>query len=360
MVAHACRFVLGEHRVYTMRRLWLVFAGCLLWSAWGQESAARWLQRALRAEQTLTVAGVRLNTFQMGAPTEQIRERFWRRGDQAIRIEVVEPAARQGEVFLYRQGQWLRWRTGEKVAYEIPQMPYLASELLEVASRLMQNGFLNAEFLPDETVAGRSCVVLALRPNRPIPPRGRPVAPGPPPRPGERSDRRFPLQAKLWIDRETGLVLKREMQIRPADGVIRTEVVRVDFSPRLSNDLFRLPEGVEVRKLAELAYRSIEEAQRAAGFPIRLPGYLPPNTERQQILVHRRKPQENPLVAIRYTSPLGRFTLFQTYKPRSSAPPRPPKGRVRAYFWQDGDYWFGIVGDLPQEEMEKIARSMGR
>lgn len=341
-----------------MRRLWLVCLGCLLWSAWGQESAARWLQRALRAEQTLAVAGVRLNTFQMGERTERIRERFWRRGDQAVRIEVVEPASRQGEVFLYWQGQWLRWRTGEKVAYEIPQMPYLASELLEAASRLIRNGFLDAEFLPDETVAGRNCVVLVLRPNRPIPLGGRPVPLGPPPRPNLGS--RFPMRAKLWIDRETGLVLKREMQIRPAGGLICTELVRVDFSPRLSDDLFRLPEGVEVRKLAEQVYRSIEEAQRAAGFPIRLPSYLPPNTERQQILVHRRKPQENPLVAIRYISPQGRFTLFQTYKPRGGAPPRPSKGRIRAYFWRDGDYWFGIVGDLPQEEMEKIARSIGR
>ncbi len=341
-----------------MRGFWLVCVGCLLGSAWGQESVARWLQRALRAEQTLAVAGVRLNTFQMGERTEQIRERFWRRGDQAIRIEVVEPAARRGEVFLYRHGQWLRWRTGEKVAYEISQTPYLASELLKVASRLMQNGFLNAEFLPDETVAGRSCVVLALRPNRPIPPRGRPAPPGSPPRPGEQG--RFPLQAKLWIDRETGLVLKREMRIRPVGGLIRTELIRVDFAPRLNDDLFRLPEGVAVRKLPRQAYHSLEEAERAAGFPLRLPTYLPPNTEWQQILVHRRTPQENPLVAIRYTSPQGRFTLFQAYKPRGSTPLRTPKGRARAYFWQDGDYWFGIVGDLPQEEMEKIARSMGR
>lgn len=344
---------------------WAILALAMV-PAVGQEDPQHWLQRALQAEQNLTIAGVRVNMIQMGARTELIRERIWRRGDQEVRIEVVEPANRRGEIFLYSQGQWFRWRAGEPEAYEMPQVPYLASELLRTAVGILRRGLLQAEFLPNEPVAGRVCVVLLLRPNRPIPPR--PMAPPPSERPSQGRPipreglTRFPIQAKLWIDRETGLILKREIRVRPQQGVIRTEYVRIDLAPRFSEDLFRLPPGVTVQKISEQDYRSIEEAQRAVSFPIRAPSYLPPNTVRERILVHHHKRGENALVAIRYTFPQGHFTLFQTYQPRGKfKPPRPPQtDRMHAYFWQDGDYWFGIVGNLPKAEMEKIARSLSR
>lgn len=347
-----------------MRSLGWVLLASLSVSAVGQEDPQHWLQRALKAEQNLTIAGVRVNTMQMGARTQRIRERVWRQGDQQVRIEVVEPADRRGEIFLYSQGQWFRWRAGEPEAYEISQVPYLAAELLRTAVGILRRGLLQAEFLPNESVAGRVCVVLLLSLNRPIPPRPAP----PSERPGQGRPilgdglTRFPIQAKLWIDRETGLILKREIQVRPHQGVIRAEYVRIDFSPRLNEALFRLPPGVTVQKISGQDYRSIEEAQRAVSFPIRTPSYLPPNTTRERILVHRHKRGENSLVAIRYTFPQGHFTLFQTCQPRGKfKPPRSPRTvRMHTCFWQDGDYWFGIVGDLPKAEMEKIARSMSR
>lgn len=331
--------------------------------AWGQESPARWLQRALQAERTLSVKGVRVNTFQIGGRLEQIRERFWRRGNSEIRIEVVEPKNRQGEVFLYRERQWVRWRSGEPIASEVPQMPYMASELLQVAVEWLRRGWLEVTALPDETVAGRACVVVSLKPNRPIPPRPPMIPPNRPPRGRpEVPPARFPVHVRLWIDCATGLVLKREFAVRPGQAWIRSEVVRIVFAPRLDEALFRLPPGVAVRKLSEQGLRTVEEAQQVAGFPLRLPTYLPSGAEQERILVRRRPPQGNPLVAIRYSCPQGHFTLFQTYQPKSRF--KPPKHlqqtRLNAHFWEDDNYWFGIVGDLPKEEMEKIARSLSR
>ncbi|MER3403291.1 MAG: hypothetical protein C4337_08415 [Armatimonadota bacterium] len=342
--------------------------GMVLWVAvcavtWGQESPARWLQRALQAERTLSVAGMHVNTFQIRGRLEQIRERFWRRGDSEIRIEVAEPKSRQGEVFLYREGQWVRWRSGEPIASEVPQMPYMASELLQVVVEWLRRGWLEVTALPDESVAGRACVVVSLKPNRPVPPRSPMRPPNRPPqgRP-EGPPARFPVHARLWIERETGLVLKREFTVRPGQTWIRSEVVRIDFAPRLDEALFRLPPGVTVRQLSEQGFRTVKEAQQVAGFPLRLPTYLPPGTWRERILVRRRPPHESPLVAIRYSCPQGHFTLFQTYQPKSRF--KPPKHLqqtcLNAHFWEDDGSWFGIVGDLPKEEMEKIARSLSR
>jgi hypothetical protein len=162
----------------------------------------------------------------------------------------------------------------------------------------------------------------------------------------------------LWIDRATGLVMRREVRFHNSDALVRIELTRVEFPKQLPSALFQLPEGVTVRPAAEGRFESIEEAQHAAGFAIRLPSYLPEGSQREGIIVRRMR--ERVLVAIRYRSPQGDFTLFQTLAPKADFRlPEPPKHRpLNAHFWQAGDYWFGLVGTLPKEEMERIARSM--
>lgn len=337
--------------------LWL-WVGLAISGGWAQESPLRWLQRALQAEKQLQVAGVRLTEIQLGKRTEQIRERFWQRGDHQIRIEVIEPLHRQGEVFLLREGEWIRLPNQSKVAYAIPAPPFGASDLLELGMELLKKEVLSVQQLPDERVANRPCVVFVLQLN--VPPRGRPRVlpnrPGPP----ERGEARFPFRVTLWIDRDTGLILKREIATRPGVVNFRTEIVRFSLNPNLSRALFQLPEGVTISRLGERGFDSLEEAQREAGFPIRAPSYLPENAERVRLMVNRRGPRGAVIVAMQYQCPRGKFTLFQTRKPETGfQPPRTPRPRLNTLFWQDRDYWFGLVGDLPMAEMERIAESLG-
>lgn len=342
-----------------MRTLTLgLLMGLALSGGWSQESPLRWLQRALQTEKQMQVAGVRLTEIQIGKRTEQIRERFWQRGDQQIRIEVLEPAHRQGEVFLLREGEWIRLPPQSKVAYAIPAPPFRASDLLEVGMELLKKEVLTVQQLPDERVANRPCVVLTLQLN--TPPRGRPM--GPPNRPGppERGEARFPFRVTLWIDRETGLILKREIATRPGIVNLRTEIVRLSLNPNFPRGLFQLPEGVTINRPGERGFDSLEEAEREAGFSIRVPGYLPENAERVRLMVNRRGPRGAIIVGMQYQSPRGKFTLFQTYKPAEGfRPPRAPRPHLNALFWQDRDYWFGLVGDLPMVEMQRVAESLG-
>lgn len=334
-----------------MRR-WLLL-GALLW-AWGgaQERPLQWLQRAQQAEDTLTVAGVRVTELRVGRSVQRIEERFWRQGARAERIEILAPPARQGEVLLFREGRWLVYRPAAKEAFELPRMPLHGALMLQIAGELLREGIVQAEVLNETALLGRSCVVLRLSLTRPDFRRAKPPEKRPP----------FPATVTLWIDRETGLLLRREVAMHPNAPALRTEITRLEMNPRLAPELFTLPPGVVVRPLGG-AYKTLEEAQRAVAFPIRTPAYLPEGTTLERVLVRGQPTQPNSMVILHYRTPRGRFSLFQAYKTRDAhfqhhAKGRP--GRLNTYFWQEGDYSFGIVGSLPQSELEKIARSLGR
>ena len=342
-----------------MKLLTLIgFGAAIVWMGWAQERPIEWLQRAVRAEQSLTVRGERTTEIRLRVHTERIVERFWRQGGRAVRIEVVAPPARQGEVLLLRGEKWILYRPGAKEAILLPAPLQQHEMMLKRLLSAVQSQGMRVELRPAEMVLNRPCVVLFLQMvEGDEPPPMRPHAP-----PFERGRRRFePIQSiTLWVDRATGLVLRREVRFRRSDALVRMEITRLEFPHKLPPELFQLPEGVTIRPPGEGRFESLEEAQKAAGFPIRLPDYLPDGTRRESIIVRRMR--ERTLVAIRYRCPQGDFTLFQTLAPKADFQlPEPPKHRpLNAHFWQAGDYWFGLVGTLPKEEMERIARSIPR
>lgn len=332
-----------------MRTILLLCALCWAWGE-AQERPVQWLQRAQQAEETLNLAGVRLTEMRVGRNPQRIEERFWRQGTRAERIEILAPADRQGEVLLLREGRWMAYRPSAKEVLELPRMPLQGVQLLKMAVDLIEAGVVQAEMLPEATLLGRSCVVLRLSLARPDFQRK------PPP------ERRapFPASVVLWIDKETGLILKREVAMRPNEPVLRTEITRLELNPRLPPDMFTLPQGVVARPLVG-EYKSLEDAQRSVSFSIRTPGYLPAGANLERILVRRRPVDNAPIVVLYYQTPNARFSIFQAYKMRDAAfqrPRRPERHNTR--FWQDGDYSFGIVGNLPQAEIERIAKSLSR
>lgn len=327
-----------------MRTVLLLSA--LLWIVgWAQERPIHWLQRAQQAEETLAMTGVRVVEITAGRTVQRIEERFWRQGARAERIEVLAPAERRGEVLLYRGGRWLVMRPNAKEALEMPRMPIPGNMLLKTATDLVQRGAVQAEMLPEVTLLGRRCVVVRLTLVRP------PLMRDEPPRP------LFPASVTLWIDRETGYTLKREVALREGAPVMRMELRRMELRPRLSPELFTLPPDVVVRPLGGM-YETVEEAQRAVGFPIRTPGYLPAGASLERVIVQPRP--QGQVVVLHYRATGARFSIFQAHKSRPDEfGGKQRRGRPHAQFWQSGDYWFGVVGNLPKAEMERIAQSLG-
>ncbi|MCS7209522.1 MAG: hypothetical protein NZ874_08120, partial [Fimbriimonadales bacterium] len=307
-----------------------------------------WLQRAQQAENSLAVAGTRFTEIQAGQSIQRIEERFWRQGARAQRIEILAPAARRGEVLLFRAGQWIAYRPGEKEAFELPRLPLQGAQLLQIAIDLVQAGLVEAEPMGEGVVLGRACVVVRLQLVRPPALKRQP--------PEKRAP--FPASVSLWIDKETGLILRREVALHPNAPALRTEITRLELNPFLTPELFQLPADVVVRPLAGV-YRTVEEAQRAVSFPIRVPSYLPAGAELERVMVQTRG--RTRVVMLHYCTPTARFTLFQAYKsPHNSFALKKRPARRDAHFWQDGDYSFGIVGNLPKGEIDKIANSLSR
>ena len=347
-----------------MRLLILIGIGTVVASmGWAQERPIEWLQRAVHAEQTLIVSGERTTEIRGGIRIQRIVERFWRQGGRAMRIEVVEPPERRGDVLLLKGEKGVLYRPGAKEAVPIPAPLQVQERMLKHLLDVVQKKVMSIELKPAESVLNRPCVVLFLQIAEPPDP---PRRPGPSPfehgrHPMEPIRGITPFRSiTLWVDRATGLVLRREVRFRRSAALVRTELTRVEFPKKLPPELFQLPEGVTVHPPDEGHFENIEEAQKAAGFPIRLPDYLPEDTRRESIIVRRIR--ERVLVAIRYRCPQGDFTLFQTLTPKADFRlPEPPKHRpFNAHFWQAGDYWFGLVGTLPKEEMERVARSIPR
>jgi negative regulator of sigma E activity len=330
----------------------LLLSGLFLWALGGaQERPIQWLQRAQQAESSLAVSGVRITEIRLGRSTQRIEERFWRQGARAERIEILAPPARHGEVLIFRGGRWVAFRPDQKEAFELPPMPLQGAQLLQKAVELTQSGILQTDSITGETLLGRECVVLRLRLARPNPPHSKPDEKRPP----------FPASASLWIDKETGLVLKSELAMRPNAPALRTEITRLELNPRLTPDLFALPRGVVVRPLGG-EYKTVEEAQRAVPFTIRTPSYLPQGATLEWVLVRRRPPDNVPVVILHYQASGARFSVFQSQRRGNAEFPRPERrpGRLNVYFWHDGDYMFGVVGSLPQSEIERIAKSLSR
>ncbi|MFN3690218.1 MAG: hypothetical protein ACK4UU_04750 [Fimbriimonadales bacterium] len=333
-----------------MRFFFLCWA--LLWAVGSaQERPIHWLQRAQQAESSLAVAGVRVTELQAGRFVRRVEERFWRQGTRTERIEILAPPERRGEVLLFRGGKWVVFRPDSKEAFELPEKLPQSAPLIQRAIEWLQMGALQADLLPDATLLGRDCAVVRL--SRARPPRGRPEPSAKPPH--------FPASVTLWIDRETGFILRYEASMHPNAPVLRTEITRLELNPRLAPHLFTLPAGVAIRPLSG-EYKSVEEAQRAVPFPIRAPSYLPAGATLERVLVRRRPPDNAPMVVLHYRTPNARFSVFQAscLGEREFEPLGRRMGRLNTRFWRDGDFNFGVVGNLPQAEIERIADSLSR
>ena len=104
------------------------------------------------------------------------------------------------------------------------------------------------------TVAGRVCDVIWVRGKRA----------GSPSR-------------RVWVDRETALVLRSDSFDATGRLTAQTAFSSVDYDAKLAPELFRVPQGWTVREVAWDAGRhySHEEISRVVGFRVPVAGYMP-------------------------------------------------------------------------------------
>jgi outer membrane lipoprotein-sorting protein len=85
-----------------------------------------------------------------------------------------------------------------------------------------------------------------------------------------------PVAWRLWLDQETGFILKRERYNVDGRLTSRTEYTSVRFGASISPDVFAIPKSwkIEDREGARHSL-SVAELSKQVGFEVTVPGYIP-------------------------------------------------------------------------------------
>lgn len=189
---------------------------------------------------------------------------------------------------------------------------------------------------------------------------------------------------RLWVDRASSFVLKREQYNVDGRLTTATEYLAVDFSARPAAQLFetpadytREPEQVRGERLG------LEALVARAGFPVRRPRYLPPGyvflsgsfrpearEPRAEARARLRGSPSGPAATLRYTDGLRILSIVQrpAQLPRGNtarrgrAPENPlevvDRGDEKVLRRRAGDRVIVVVGDLTQDELVRVANGV--
>jgi hypothetical protein len=257
----------------------------------------------------------------------ELRQRVYRKGNRLlIRYQ-------DGRVVYDDGSQTLFYRPPRRIAEKGPSN--LGEEIVLQRRRLLRGGRSELQHLPDDTIAGRSCFVVLVKPPR-----------GP--------------TRKIWIDKQTHLQLAHEETT--FHGVKRnTYFTSIDFSATPSEaDLDpRIPPDV---RIVEQGRRPIRPEQallmaRAWGGLLK-PAWIPQGYQFRGYFRHQFRGR--PMLALVYGPP-GRsraLTVFQGVAGEGGGTMMARKTPPRALAVTRGRADVVVVGDLPEEDLRKVMDSV--
>ncbi len=168
------------------------------------------------------------------------------------------------------------------------------------------------------------------------------------------ADRRGnPLQ-KLFIDPTTGAVLKSEVFDFVGTSVGSYEFKNIEFKDRIDANLFRVS-----RKGLRTVSPQSEAKQLAAKFNLR-EIQIPPDSGYRLESARVIRPEGEPILALMYSGPSGRLTVFQTktdLKPERLS--KFARGDIATRTWRSGGINFALVGPK-SENFDRIADRLKR
>jgi negative regulator of sigma E activity len=172
---------------------------------------------------------------------------------------------------------------------------------------------------------------------------------------------------KLWIDRETSLVLRVETYNHQRQPVMGSQLRDVNFNPRIAPDTFKAPQTIiaSAQKASwdgqDLGHDEKAVARRTGLLPPRLaPTDLPPGFQLEAVGMHRCEmpgEKKNDYAALsRYTDGLNTLTLFSLKEHAAKAASEQTcqfgPGAVVTRDTPQGTLI--AVGDLPPETLRRV------
>jgi outer membrane lipoprotein-sorting protein len=295
------------------------------------------LFRAIGADREVSYRGTQETELVAGGEARRSRTRVLHRAPDLHRIEYLAPRDLAGLV-VQDEGGFLRIlnAAGALVRAAHPWQPGAGPGLRERRLLLLRMNY-RLDILGQETVVGRPADVVTLKPK----------AAGNPWR-------------KLWIDRETAVVLRNEGYDAAGRLATSSQFSVFEVAPRFRGEDFALS-----AKPGEAAHGMVHlgpgeaAAERLAFDPV-LPTYLP----RGYVFEEGHLMEQEGVAALHlaFTDGLNTVSLFE--RPAGERKAARPEmhglgapGRVVT--WVGGGLAFTLVGDLAPEELEKIAASLG-
>lgn len=237
-----------------------------------------------------------------GLQRTQIGDRYseqqiWADTHGRIRIQYLAPPQFAGDIMLILPGHFFDYHAR---AHRLDMATLPTNQEQNEIRQLVQgirSGRLQAVVTGEENVAGRDCAIVTILENVPGQPMGIP-------------------QRKFWIDRQTGIVLRKE--VWNARGMISaTYMVNIAIGPEagVTPQMFypaSLPRAADVKPLfpsERPQFRSIEETQPHVPFPILRPTQLPEGYVLSGIWLSDTP--NNPSVVLRYSRGLNYFSLTE-------------------------------------------------
>ena len=253
------------------------------------------------------------------------RQQIWGDAHGRVRRDFLAPETMAGDVMLSAPENYRYFHKRDNVQDVAFWAAGSGDELVQRVGNLLQKGIVAAAKVGEETIAGRSTAIVAVSADRLIGGSG--------------------AQVKYWIDKDTGIALKREMS--NAMGLIsRSYLTSVQIgADAVPPDTFKpgFIQGARVRPLfpKESQFISLEEARSHLPFTPVQPSELPAGFRLTGVWV-LSPPEQNRRnlvsVLLRYSDGVTTFCLDERVLPANARPASPlkPKQALRRpiQIWQ--------------------------
>lgn len=287
------------------------------------------LDKVVAASQKLRYHGVRKVQMRFGPDTIQYTEYILRDGPKT-RIWFPEGGSFRGQIIV-ETGNERRHYFPDRNQIEV--MPPRREEHFMRLGRMGKDGrgMVRYQSEDGEAIAGLDSrrVTIIGRENRPF--------------------------MKLWIDPNTGLVLKRVVFGRDGQPQATSEFVKVDYRPTFKRGDFEL--NIRGSKVVTPRDR-LAEMIRKDGF---LNVSLSPKDPYKLESVRIQRIENVPALVQVYVSKDGRVTLYQV---KAEVDPNRLKfqgrgDRMAAHSWTRGEVSFVLIGNVATTQLREIAERLG-
>lgn len=311
----------------------------------GANTALSWLRSGATAPRRISYEGTKSITI-WGGQVQASQVHVYHAAPDQTRLEYLPAGTQPGRVVIIKGRTMMEYVPARNQVVERPA-PEADEERLTrgVLPQILDN--YNVGFAGQEAVAGRETRVINVQSKFP----GRP-------------------SLRIWVDQERRLILRFERY--RTDGTLQetSAFINIRYDPTFAPDLFTVPAppGTQVQQQQPPRRMSIGEIAQRVGFTPQVPSYLPSGfKERGSRVVDVRG---QPTAAFVYADGISTITLFESRGPLGPPPKGrqvrigsvqgtiAPRGVATLLHWNVGGISYTLVGELPQDDLMRIAASV--